>query len=225
MSSVVRKTVNSSLVAGAPGADLLERWGFSDMNAAPVEREVGYDATGHRVLVRTNTANESVAWLSDIAGIWQSRGAISTAVLPTAATATVRPGVALADYNTFLVTAAAPITIAGIGGADTLDAGDLLVLVDSANPTVPASWVGIQQNVRDGLTAAREVQTGLNLAVDTALTVTAAILANIDGAWVYDSTGIDITSSIVVTRASPTTMTLQSSVALAGVEIRMYGTI
>jgi hypothetical protein len=226
MSATVKDLIHKSLEAANPGADELIKFSFEKLSADPGTPANGTEwinTTDSRRRVRMGTTTQSYAFLTDVTGVWKSRGTHATNSLPTAATATVNANAALENYNTFLMTNTAAVTITGIQGASTLHSGDVLVLVDAASPTVAASWVGIQRNMNDTLMTVPVTVTLASLPADTLTTVT---LTGIGTAYTYNVELSDGTAfNGLVRRTAANVITLGSSVALTNLVVRAVGTV
>lgn len=113
-------------------------------------------------------------------------------------------------------------TIAGIGGDDVLDVGDVLKFVGT-NPATPGHWLGIQRNLNDTLlgNTKAERQT-VNLVAHTPLTVSASIIPNIFTIQVYDSDG-NLIIVDVKKGANPNQRVITSNKSLTGVVVEMTG--
>ena len=87
-----------------------------------------------------------MATLDDVTSATSFRGGFSATAgsLPTAATVTRNTGTALVPGQFVLVTGKG--TIAGIGGADSLEVGDMLWLLDT-DAALAASWYGISRGL------------------------------------------------------------------------------
>jgi hypothetical protein len=112
-------------------------------------------------------------------------------------------------------------TIAGIGGADELDIGDVLKFVGTV-PTNAAHWLGIQRNLNDANlgTAKTERQT-VNLVANTPLTVSASSIADVYSVQVYDSAGKEII--LEIQKGLPNQRILTSKKSLTGVVVDLIG--
>lgn len=112
-------------------------------------------------------------------------------------------------------------TIAGIGGADELSVGDVLKFVGTL-PANAAHWVGIQRNLNDTLlgNAKTERQT-VNLVANTPLTVSAATMADIHSAQVYNSAGDEII--VEIKKGLPNQRILTAKRSLTGVVVEFVG--
>jgi hypothetical protein len=152
MSINSKETLPASLVAAAPGSDFLEGWGFEQLAvdpATPAEGVVWYNTNERRLKWRSNGVNQTIAHTQEIAGSVRIRGGFATAALPTAATDTNNSAIALANGDTFVFNGATSVTIAGIQGFPIVSTGDLLMLVNAANPAVAGSWLAVQRNLDD----------------------------------------------------------------------------
>lgn len=233
MSAVAKKTIDASLIAGTPGSDLLSRWGFDALDAAAVEKEVGYDITTHRIVAKTNTATETVAWLSDVNRLGAFRGGYnaSTNALPTAATLTTANGdqqpanTPINAGDEILITTGTTGTgIVGLAaGSGVLQAGDILKAIKD-NATVAADFIAIERNQPTVAQLIEEQVTGIALVADTALTVPLVNTYTRLKSWkVLDSTGLDVTAELVVARPTAASLTLLSSRALSALSVEVIG--
>lgn len=200
------------LVADPTGGDLYEGRIWENITE---HKYKWYDGVKVRILI----SEEEVQNL--INQIGQSQGGFdaSPGLLPTVANlidgdTQIRRG----DYWDITVAG----TIAGIGGDDVLDIGDILKFVGT-NPTNAAHWLGIQRNLNDTLlgNTKTERQT-VNLVAQTPLTVSATIIPDIFTIQVYNSAGEQIIVD-VSKGANPNQRILKSNKSLTGVIVEMTG--
>jgi hypothetical protein len=172
------------------------------------------------------TTTKTAADTSQVASMFRVRSAAFSAAagtLPTVASATVLPGVALAQGDTFLATTAG--TIVGIGGADKLEPGDMLVLFDASAPTVAASWYAFQTNMDLPANILAYENVTVNLTAGANVTITPLVLTGIQDVEMFDNTGakrrfIDITHA-----AGAATAVVNSLNAITGARAFVLGTV
>jgi len=189
---------------------------------------------GEENQLKTHTGDNRVKWrdtggtvhtlahLTDLTSLWRGRGGMGTAnALPTATDGTLHVNDPLRAYDAFMMTVASTIT--GIQGDDVLEVGDFLILIDEANPTTSASWVGIQTNTNDQTLPLVETVSQA-VTADTAVVFNFTAIGNIQTYQVF--AGItEITGDVVTLRASNNSVSVQSSIAITGVDVRAVGTI
>lgn len=194
-------------------------------SAAANAGDVFYNTADGVIRYDDGTAIKTVATIDQISSMFRTRNPAfdaSGATVPVAGDATVHVGEALAQGDVFFVGTAG--TIVGIQGADALEVGDALVLVDAANPTLGASWWGLQTNLDLPANLPVFEEQTVNIVAATDLVVTAAVLANISTIEVYDNNNkkrpfMDLT----ITAA--TTATVNSLNAVTGARVYMNGTV
>lgn len=193
---------------------------------ALVEGATWYNTTTDMLKYYDGTAVKTVANTDQIASMFRTRSAAFSAAagtLPTVASATVLPGDALKQGDVFLVTTAG--TIAGIGGADKLEVGDMLVLMDASAPTVAASWYAFQTNVDipSNILAWENVTVALTAGVDA--TVTPVAITAIQSVRMYDATNNYRPFINVQHAAGAATATVNSLNAIAAARASVFGTV
>jgi len=211
MSLAARKTINHSLVAGAPGSDTLDGFGFEQVAADVAGPELGrvwHNTADRRLRWFDGLETETLAHMSDIVGAWRLRGQFSTNALPTVANDPTSPLIALRNGDNFVYTGALPVTITGIQGSDVLHAGDVLVLQNETAPAAAASWIGINRNLNDdGIPVAETVSVAV--AADTVTPVAfTELFTRIDSILVLDG-GEE--AAVIVRRPTANTVSLLSS--------------
>lgn len=183
---------------------------------------------GGRIETRESGTVQQVAFLTDVAGASPFRGTFSaaTGALPTAAGATVNPNVAFVAGQYVRVTDAG--TIAGIGGADALKAGDLLLYV-GGTVTDAANWTGLSQSLDLTPYLIRQSVTLASLPANTATRVAPlAGMTTVVGYEIFTSTGQAIKGSLDETFAASgasSGVTLTSLIALSNLTINYIGLV
>ena len=134
---------------------------------------------------------------------------------------TALANVALAQGDTFLITTGG--TIAGIGGADILERGDMLVLMDATAPTVAASWYAFQTNVSIPTNIVAFENVTVSLTANANATITPTVLTGLHDVTLYDSTGLERPSIVVNFTVGATSATANSARSLASVRAFCLG--
>lgn len=188
-----------------------------------IERKVGF--RNGRIVINDGTSPKSLAYLDDVTGTTPFRGGYdaSSGSLPAAATVTERAGDALVAGNYVFVTVAG--TIAGIGGADALEPGDLLFVL-GADPAVAANWYGVSRSLDVSPFVVSETVALASLPANTATLVAASTIQTINDYTIIDASGNvvngDYLESLVRTGAGRG-LSLTSLVADANLNIVFSG--
>lgn len=121
----------------------------------------------------------------------------STGAVPTAANATVDPGVELKDGDYFVITVAGDIT--GLPNEESLEIGDLLYANTDA-PAAAGDFYAVQTNIKlaDNPVEA-EVLEDNDILAGTPLDLYPNLFGGISSVEVYDSNGVRITDSVAIT--------------------------
>ena len=181
-----------------------------------------------RIETREGGTVQQLAFLTDVAGASPFRGTFSaaTGALPTAAGATIRANEAFTAGQYVRITDAG--TIANIGGADALKAGDLLLYV-GGTVTDAANWTGISQSLDLAPYMVRQSVTLASLPANTATRVAPnAGMSTIVGYEIFSSTGIALKGSLDETFAATgasSGVTLTSLVALSNLTVNYIGLV
>jgi len=173
------------------------------------------NTTDNRVKVYRNAEVKVIAFLSDLVGGGTFSHDASTGI-PTTGSA---QGGGVAAGDTYFITVAG--TIAGIGGDDNLDVGDLLIATaDGANAA--NQFIGKQRNLNDAVLTAGEVVT-VNLVAATPLTITASNFnGNVIDAEVYRADGRQVNVRKTL-GAGNNQIILRSNQSLSGLSVRLVG--
>jgi hypothetical protein len=180
----------------------------------------------NRIEFHNGTAAVQIATLDDIANSTSFRGGfdMSSGALPTAATVTRNPNGALVAGQFVLITVKG--TIAGIGGNDTLEVGDILwLLADTA--TAAASWYGISRGldltpfVVSGSVTAASVTTGAaqRIAPPTAIKTVTGYVMQI-GSEIVPSGALNET---LVKTGATNGISVTTAIAISNLEVTYSG--
>ncbi len=222
MSTATISQMNRSL--DGQSVNYLRNWLLDTIATDPGVAEalqLKLNTTDNRLKYHDGTELKTVALLSDLDAYTRYRGSHDATIgVPTPASSPLLPNDPIKAGDKWLVVT--PGTIAGIGGeSDNLGVGDFIVAAfDDAS--TPEDFVAINANIDTTDMAIAETAALATLPADTATNVTASNLASIEVASIRDSAGLDLTSSLVLTY-SGNSITLQSSVALTNLDIRMVG--
>lgn len=197
----------------------LRNWSGEKLAADPTGGDLyagrmWFNTTDNKLRFYDGTTVQTVVTAEDLASIGEFQGGFdASAGVPTTTLDgdTIRAG----DYWRVTV----PGTISGIGGDDVLEVGDLVyALADGASTAAQFTAVQANLNLGSNLAQVEEVTIG-TLPANTA-TAVPTTLTNVYSIQVFDSTNMEIGVCI----AGPTTApTIESSVALTGVLVRVVG--
>lgn len=224
MSLTTIKTKNYSL--SGQNVNYLRDWLLDAIATDPTVAQalqLKFNTTDGRLKVHDGTNLKTLAYMGDLDSYVRYRGTLdaSSGNLPTSATSTVLTGEPIEAGDKWLVTVAGAIP--GLLGEndDNLRVGDFITaIVDNASTA--AEFVAINAAIDNGATATSETISLATLPADTPTVVSPTTLTTVEIASVRDSAGLDLTGSIVLTYGA-NNITLQSSVELTNLDIRLIG--
>jgi hypothetical protein len=196
--------------------------------ATPTTAQKWYDSATNDIKYYNGTTTKTLATTDMVSSMFRIRSTAFSAAagsLPVVSdnNVTALAGVALAQGDTFLVSTGG--TIAGIGGADILEAGDMLVLMDATAPTNAASWYAFQTNVSLPTNVVAFENVTVALTAGAAVTIDPTTLGVIHSVEIYDSTGLKRPFVEVVLVAGATSATATSLNALTGARAFCLGVV
>jgi hypothetical protein len=208
--------------------ELIPSLAAAPTGAALVTAKKWYDTVSNSIKYYDGTTTKTVATTDMVSSMFRIRSTAFSAAagaLPTVASnnVTALAGVALGQGDTFLITAAGTIT--GIGGADLLEAGDMLVLMDASAPTAAASWYAFQTNVSLPTNVIAFENVTVSLTAGAAATIDPPSLGVVHSIEIYDATGIKRPTIDIVLSAGATSGTASSLNALAGARAFCLGVV